>query len=106
LKEKAMLFARVIGTVVSTQKDEGIENRKLLLIQPVDIEFKEKGVPVVAVDAVGAGEGELVLYASGSSARQTVITKNTPCDAVIMAIVDTIEMNGEVIFKKFEKERL
>jgi len=101
-----MLFARVIGTVVATQKDENLANRKFLLLQPVDIEFKDKGTPVVAVDAVGAGEGELVLYASGSSARQTVITKNTPCDAVIMAIIDTVERDKEIIFKKFVKERV
>ena len=98
-----MKFARVIGTVVCTQKDIGITDRKLLLIQPVDIKFKDSGGPLVAVDAVGAGEGELILFASGSSARQTVLTKNRPCDCVIMAIVDTVEMEGEVIFRKFEE---
>jgi len=95
-----MLFARVIGNVVCTRKDEKLEGRKLLLIQPVDISFREKGTPHVAVDAVGAGEGELVLYCSGSSARQTTLTEGRPCDCVIMAIVDLVEKENNTIFDK------
>ncbi len=95
-----MKFARVIGNVVATQKDDGISNRKLLLIQPLDSAFKPSGSYLVAVDAVGAGDGELVLFASGSSARQTSVTKDTPCDCVIMAIVDLVEKSGETVFNK------
>ena len=97
-----MLLAKVIGNVVSTQKDEKAVGWKLLLIQPVDLEFKEKGTPLVAVDSVGAGEGELIIYCAGSSARQTETTQNRPCDCVIVAIVDTIEKEGKVIFQKFK----
>ncbi|MDQ7822948.1 MAG: EutN/CcmL family microcompartment protein [Candidatus Eremiobacteraeota bacterium] len=97
-----MKFARVIGTVVATRKDEKIEGRKFLLVQPVDIHFQPAEGPQVAIDAVGAGEGELVLLVSGSSARQTETTQNKPCDLVIMAIVDTVEKMGEIIFKKSE----
>jgi len=99
-----MKFARVIGTVVSTQKEPLIEGRKLLLIQPVNIKFEPDGTPLVAVDAVGAGEGELILFASGSSARQTAVTKNTPCDCAIMGIVDLVEKNNEQIYDKSREE--
>jgi len=99
-----MKFAKVVGTVVSTQKDENAEGWKLMIVQPLGLNFKPKGDPMVATDAVGAGEGELVLITSGSSARQTVLTKNRPCDLVIVAIVDTVEKEGEIIFKKFETE--
>ncbi|MCL5035507.1 MAG: EutN/CcmL family microcompartment protein [Chloroflexi bacterium] len=99
-----MKFARITGTVVSTQKDPIIEGRKFLLIQPVNIKFEPEGSPQVAVDAVGAGEGELILFASGSSARQTELTKNTPCDCVIMGIVDLIEKDGKNIYDKSKEE--
>ena len=95
-----MKFARVIGNVVATQKDNGISNRKLLLIHPLDETFKPSGGYLVAVDAVGAGYGELVLFASGSSARQTTVTKDTPCDCVIMAIVDLVEKSNKIVFNK------
>jgi len=99
-----MKFAKVIGNVVCTQKDENTIGWKLLLIQPLDIDFKPKGEPLVATDAVGAGEGELVIYASGSSARQTSVTKNKPCDCVITGIVDNIEVGGKIIFQKFKTD--
>ncbi len=95
-----MNLARVIGTVVATRKDPQMEGLKFLLVQPVNPEGKPQGNPVVAVDAVGAGVGEVILYATGSSARQTVLTKDRPCDAVIMAIVDNWEVGGEVKYKK------
>lgn len=97
-----MKFARVIGTVVATKKEEKIEGRKLLLVQPLNIDFQPSEAPAVAIDAVGAGEGELVLIVSGSSARQTELTTNRPCDLAIMAIVDTVERKGEIIYKKSE----
>ena len=95
-----MLFARVTGNVVCTRKEEKLIGAKLLLVQPVDLENKPKGNPLVAVDSVGAGEGELVLIVSGSSARQTRQTENSPVDCTIFAIVDSIEKGGSTIFRK------
>ena len=73
---------------------------KFLLLRPLDGDGKETGAPLVAVDAVGAGLHEIVLFASGSSARQTEATRDRPCDAVIMAIVDSWEVGGEQKYKK------
>ena len=96
-----MLFARVIGNCVCTVKDEKLPKEKLLVIQPVDITLKNPaGGPIVGIDVVGAGEGELVLFVSGSSARQTTITENKPTDCTIMAIVDYVEKDGKIIFDK------
>jgi len=95
-----VIFARVTGNVVCTQKDEKLVGAKLLLAQPVDLSGAAKGNPLVAVDAVGSGEGELVLLVQGSSARQTSRTQGNPVDAVIFAIVDTVEQGGKVVFRK------
>jgi ethanolamine utilization protein EutN/carbon dioxide concentrating mechanism protein CcmL len=95
-----MLLGRVVGTLVATRKDEKMEGLKFLVVRQVNVEGAETGGYVVAVDAVGAGLGEIVMYATGSSARQTVLTDRRPCDAVIMAIVDTWEVNGEVKYQK------
>ena len=97
-----MILAKVLGTVVSTQKEESLENLRFMVVQPVDVEGNPTGSHVVAVDAIGSGPGEIVLYCTGSSARQTAITNNRPCDAVIMAIVDQWEVDGEVKYKKGE----
>lgn len=97
-----MIFARVTGSVVCTQKDEKLVGSKLLLVQPVDLGGAAKGHPIVAVDSVGAGEGELVLLVQGSSARQTTRTEGRPVDAVIFAIVDTVEQSGKRVFHKGE----
>jgi len=83
----------VIGTVWSTKKDENLTGSKLLIVRQLDLELKEKSNFVEAVDSVGAGEGEVVLVATGSSARQTNITKNKPVDAVVMAIVDKLDVS-------------
>ncbi len=99
-----MKFAKVIGNVVSTHKDDNAQGWKLMLVQPLGLDFLPKGDPQVAVDVVNAGDGEMVLLCSGSSARQTDITKNKPCDLIIMAIVDSVEQNGQVTFRKFESE--
>lgn len=95
-----MKLAHVIGTVVSTRKEETIDGLRLMLLQPTDGTGKPAGSPVVAADAVGAGVGETVLFASGSSARQTVVTNNRPVDAVIMAIVDSVEQDGDIVYAK------
>ena len=89
-----MLLARVIGTVVATRKDAESEGVKLLLIRSCDLDGRAEGPSLVAVDAVGAGMDEVVLYASGSSARLTATTQNRPVDAVIMAVVDEVEAAG------------
>ncbi len=99
-----MLLAKVLGTVVSTQKEQSLEGLKLLLLRQIDIDGKANGGIVVAADAVGAGVGEIVLYATGSSARQTTVTENRPCDAVIMAIVDNWEVGGETKYRKNTSE--
>jgi len=95
-----MLLAKVVGTVVSTRKEASMEGLKFLLLQQVDLDGQPKGGFVVAADAVGAGADEYVLYATGSSARQTVQTDKRPCDAVVMAIVDNWEVGGEFKYKK------
>ncbi len=99
-----MLLAKVIGTVVASAKSEGTEGLKMLLLQQLDANGEPKGGYVVAFDAVGAGEGEVVLYATGSSARQTPATDNRPADATIMAIVDTVEVEGKVTYEKYPAE--
>ena len=95
-----MLLAKVLGTVVSTRKDSGLMTLKLLLTREVDGKFEPTGNLVVAADAVGAGEGELVLLAQGSSARMTEVSKDKPVDAVICGIVDAVEMNGKDVYLK------
>lgn len=95
-----MLLGRVVGTVVATRKEPELEGLKLLLVRAADVEGKATGGLVVAIDAVGAGEGEVVLYASGSSARQTSVTKDRPVDATIMAIVDQIAVGNELKYQK------
>ena len=99
-----MLLAKVLGTVVSTRKEKSIEGLKFLLLRQVNLEGKESGGIVVAADVVGAGVGEMVLYATGSSARQTEVTNNRPCDAVVMAIVDNWEVGGEIKYRKNETQ--
>jgi carbon dioxide concentrating mechanism protein CcmL len=94
----------VVGTVVSSQKERSMESLRFMLVQPVDPDGKPTGGHVVAVDAVGAGPGEYVLFASGSSARQTVVTDKRPCDAVIMAIVDNWEIDGVIKYRKGDSE--
>jgi len=95
-----MILAKVVGTVVASQKESSMDGLKFLTLQQVDLEGRAKGGFVVAADAVGAGVGEMVLYASGSSARQTKATDNRPCDAVVMAIVDNWEVGGRIKYKK------
>lgn len=96
-----MQLARVVGTVVSTQKSEQLTGMKLLIVEPIDARtLASTGKPLVAVDSVGAGEDEVVLYVSGSSARLTRRTKDKPVDATIMAIVDFVEVEGKQTFAK------
>jgi len=95
-----MLLGRVVGTVVATRKDEKLEGLKLLIVEVTDVYNQPTKAYVVAVDSVGAGVGEVVLYATGSSARQTAVTKDRPCDAVVMAIVDQWSVNDTTVYVK------
>ncbi len=95
-----MLLGKVTGTVVATRKDENLTGLRFLMVRELNTDLKETCKLVVAVDAVGAGVGEIVLYASGSSARNTVVTKDRPVDATIMAIVDEVEVEGKSTFRK------
>jgi len=95
-----MLVGRIAGTLVASRKDEGLSGQRFLVVRELNADGKETGGQVVAVDSVGAGVGEVVLWASGSSARQTETTRDRPCDAVIMAIVDSWEVGGEEIYRK------
>jgi microcompartment protein CcmK/EutM len=95
-----MQICRVIGSTVSTIKDEKLHGRKLLIVREADESGTPLGKPYVAVDTVDAGAGDLVLVAAGSSARQTTLTKESPVDAVIMAVIDSLEVSGTVTFRK------
>ena len=90
-----MFLGRVIGTVWSTKKDENLVGAKFLIVKEIDLQLKEKERFVVAVDSVGAGEGEVVLVATGSSSRMTSFTKDKPVDAVIMGIVDKLDVSDK-----------
>ena len=95
-----MYLGKVVGTVVASQKEASLEGLKFLTVRRLTIEGDETDTYVVAADAVGAGLGEIVMIATGSSARQTVFTDKRPCDAVVMAIVDTWEVNGDEKYRK------
>ena len=99
-----MLLGKVVGTLVATRKEATLEGLKFLVLKQLDIEGQETGSYRVAADAVGAGLGEVVLFATGSSARQTKFTDRRPCDAVIMAIVDTLEVDGVVKYDKAQAD--
>ena len=89
--------------MVSTNKAEKLLGLKLLIVTPIDIEtFQEKGAPLVAIDTVGAGEGEVVMCVGGSSSRQTALTDGKPSDLAIIAIIDSVELKGHVVFRKFD----
>jgi len=88
-----MYLAKVVGTVVSTSKDESLIGYKLLVVKEIDEKYRELSKSAVAVDTVGAGVGEIVFVASGSSARSIFADKNPPIDCSIVGIVDSVETN-------------
>ncbi len=104
-----MFLARITGHVVATQKDKVLNGQKLYVVEPLNVKYDEAtqkpaslgntNRAIVAIDAVGAGEGQLVLVVQGSSARMTDITKNLPADAVIVGIVDTAVFNGKTFYQ-------
>jgi len=95
-----MLLGKVVGTLVATRKEATLLGLKFLVVRSLTIDNEDDAGYVIAADAVGAGVGEVVLFATGSSARQTVLTDKRPCDAVIMAIVDTWEVDGQEKYRK------
>lgn len=95
-----MRIAKVVGVTISTIKQEKLHARKLLVVRETDETGKITGKPLVAVDVVEAGVGDLVLISQGSAARQTEFTDKSPVDAVIMAVIDSMEVDGEVTFRK------
>ena len=95
-----MLLGKVVGTLVATRKEPSMEGFKFLVVRQINVDGEDLGDYVVAVDGVGAGVEEVVLYATGSAARQTMATKDRPCDAVVMAIVDSWEVGGQELFHK------
>ena len=107
-----MFLARVTGNVVATQKDKTLSGQKLLVVEPLNVKYDDGGKTpaslgntgraIVAIDVVGAGDGQLVLVVQGSSARMTDVTKNLPADAVIVGIVDSAEYGGKAFFKTGE----
>src|SRR3954465_9188624 len=104
-----MFLARVTGNVVASQKDKTLNGQKLLVVEPLNVKYDDAtkqpaslgntGRAIVAIDAVGAGEGQLVLIVQGSSARMTEITKNLPADAVIVGIVDSAQFGGKTFYQ-------
>ncbi len=95
-----MLIARIVGSAVSTIKDDNLRGLKLLIVQEATPKDELRGEPFVAADTVGAGEGELVLVVTGSAARQTDKTRDYPVDAAIIGILDSLEVANEVTFRK------
>jgi len=96
-----MLIGQVVGSVVATQKDERLGALKLLIVRVHDQDNRGTDQYVVAVDAVAAGQGEMVLFATGSSARQTQLTDGKPCDAVILAVIDSWDLGGRNVYEKW-----
>lgn len=96
-----MQIAKVIGSVVSTSKSDRLTGLKLLVVRPIELDtMEEKGSPLVAIDAVGAGEGEVVLLCAGSSSRMTELTKDKPADCTFTAIIDYIDIANKRVFDK------
>ena len=90
-----MIIARIVGTVVSSQKDERLMGKKLLIVRPMNLDGTDTSGYVVAVDTVGAGFHERVLVVAGSSARLAQGMKDTPVDAAIVGVIDTVDISSE-----------
>ena len=100
-----MQLGKVVGTVIATRRDPGLAGTRLLLVRLMTTDARPRDSHLVAVDTVDAGVGDVVMVTTGSAARQTAITHKRPCDAVIMAVVDTWEVNGTVKYDKGRAER-
>jgi len=97
-------LGEVVGTVVATRKDPKLVGLKFLVVKNVDVDLRPLNSFVVAIDSVGAGLGDVVLHVAGSSARMTEQTNDRPVDAVIMAIVDAVEIDGQYTYEKHRTE--
>jgi ethanolamine utilization protein EutN/carbon dioxide concentrating mechanism protein CcmL len=95
-----MYIGKVVGTVVSTMKDEKVVSLKFQIVQELDEQNRPRGKYIVAADTIGAGQGDLVLFAQGSSARQTTLTDGRPIDAAIFAVVDSWDVDGKLVYQK------
>jgi microcompartment protein CcmK/EutM len=95
-----MFIGKVVGTVVSTVKDEKVVDLTFQIVQELDEHNRARDKYVVAADTVGAGQGDLVLYAQGSSARQTTLTDGRPIDAAIFAVIDSWDVEGRLVYQK------
>jgi microcompartment protein CcmK/EutM len=95
-----MILGKVVGTIVSSSRNDGMEGARYLLIDKTDQHGKQKGDFVVALDILGVGSGELVMVTEGSPSRETPVTTNKPCDALIVGIVDLIDENDRIIYRK------
>ena len=95
-----MQIGEVVGTVVSTLKDPKLVELKFHVVRKHDEKNRPTDGYIIAIDTVGAGHGDLVLYATGSSARQTVLTDGRPADAAIMAIIDSWDVDGDLVYQK------
>jgi ethanolamine utilization protein EutN len=96
-----LVIGEVVGTVVATRKEERLSGLKFQIVKIIDMNLKPTGQFLVVADAVGAGKGETVLLAQGSSARLTEKTRDCPIDAVIIGIVDTVEIEGDLVYQKY-----
>jgi ethanolamine utilization protein EutN len=103
-----MFIARIVGHVVATQKSKTLSGQKLLIAEPLSVAYDDAGKPaslqntkraIVALDVVGVGEGQLVLVVQGSSARMTEATRELPCDAAIVGIVDQATYDGKTFYQ-------
>ncbi len=101
-----MILGRVLGTVWAPRQDEQTVGRQFLLVCEVELDLTPTASFVVAVDSVGAGVGEIVLVAQGSSGRQTELTRNKPVDAVIMAIVDRLDVDEDEVKEVKRRETI
>ena len=99
-----MVIGMVVGSVVASQKTASMESLALRIVRRITPEGKLTDAYLVAVDAIGAANGEYVLAASGSTARQTTLTDNKPIDAIIMAIVDTWQIEGQVMYEMMSSD--
>ncbi len=95
-----MFIGKVVGTVVSTVKDEKVVNLKFQVVQELDEQAQPRDKYVVAADTIGAGQGDLVLFSQGSSARQTTLTDGRPIDAAIFAVIDSWDVAGTLVYQK------
>ena len=100
-----MFYGKVIGSVWATQKETGMDNLKLLVIQPMDFNDNEAGTPVIAADRIGAGVGERVIVSRGSPARTLFTDKMVPIDAMIVGIVDSFEVTKEAEEEAWKSRR-